>query len=62
MLFLHRLPAAVRLQLTEDNHKDVRTLADMADRCATSIHRHHQLLLVFAATTDNCEDTEEQSD
>ena len=27
MLFLRHLPTAVRLQLTEDDHEDVRTLA-----------------------------------
>ena len=53
--------AAVRLQLTEDNHEDVHALADKADRCAASIHRHQQLLPVFTTTADNCEDTEEQS-
>lgn len=62
MLFLRRLPAAVRLQLTEDDHEDVRALADKADRCAASIHRHQQLLPVFAATADGTEDNEEQSD
>ena len=44
MLFLHRLPAAIRLQLTEDDHKDIRALAEKADRCAASIHRHQQPL------------------
>ena len=57
MLFLHHLPAAVRLQLTEDDNEDVRALADKADRCATSIHCHQQLLPVFAATADDWEDT-----
>ena len=57
MLFLRRLPAAVRLQLTEDNQEDIRALADKADRCAASIHRHQQLLPVF-----DCEDAEAQSD
>ena len=52
MLFLRRLPAAVRLQLTEDDHEDVRSLADKADRCAASIHRHQQLLPVFAACAE----------
>ena len=33
-----------------------------ADRCAASIHHRQQLLLVFAATADDCEDNEEQSD
>ena len=58
MLFLRCLPAAVRLQLTEE----VCALANKADRCAASIHPHQQLLPVFAATVDNCEDTEEKSD
>ena len=31
MLFLRRLPPAVRLQLTEDDHKNVRALAEKAD-------------------------------
>ena len=31
MLFLRRLPPAVRLQLTEDDHEDVRALAEKAD-------------------------------
>ena len=29
---------------------------------SASIHRHQQLLPVFAATADDCEDNEEQSD
>ena len=37
-------------------------LADKANRCAASIHRHQQLLPVFAATADDTEDNEEQSD
>ena len=62
MLFLRCLPAAVHLQLTDDDHEDVRALADKADRCAASTHCHQQLLLVFTATTDDCEDNEQQSD
>ena len=62
MLFLRHLPAAVHLQLTEDDHEDVRALADKADRYAASIHHHQQLLPVFATTANDCEDTEEQSD
>ena len=57
-----RLPAAVRLQLTEDDQEDVCALANKADRCTASIHGHQQLLPVFATTADDCEDTEEQSD
>ena len=62
MLFLRRLPVAVRLQLTEDNNEDVPALADKADRCTISIHHHQQVLPVFPATTDNCEVNKEQSD
>ena len=36
LLFLHRLPAAVCLQLTKDDHKDFCPLADKANRCAAS--------------------------
>ena len=31
MLFLHCLPVAVRLQVTKDDHEDVRALSDKAD-------------------------------
>ena len=57
------LPAAVRLQLTKEDHEDVPALADKADRCDASIHPHQQLLPVFTvtATADYTEDTEEQS-
>lgn len=34
MLFLRRLPAQVRVQLTEDDHADLPALAAKADRCA----------------------------
>ena len=61
MLFLRRLPATVRLQLTEDDHEDVCALTNKADRCAASIHSHQQLLPVFTATADDCEDNEESS-
>ena len=62
MLFLHRLTPAVRLQFTEDDYEDVRALAEKADRCAASIHCHQQLIPVFATTTGDCEDSEEQPD
>ena len=60
-LFLQRLPAAVCLQLTEDDHKDFRTLADKGDRCVTSIHHHQQLLMVSATVMDDSDGGEEQS-
>ena len=63
MLFLRRLPPAVRLQLTEDDHEDVRALAEKADRCAASIHRHQQTASpIFSATTDNTPEVEEQEE
>ena len=63
MLFLRRLPPAVRLQLTEDDHKDVGALAEKADRCAASIHHHQQTASpIFFATTDNTPEVEEQEE
>ena len=63
MLFLRRLSPAVRLQLTEDDHEDVRALAEKADRCAASIHRHQQTASpIFSATTDNTPEVEEQEE
>ena len=63
MLFLRRLPPAVRLQLTEDDHEDVRALAEKADRCAASIHRHQQTASpIFSATTDNTPEVKEQEE
>ena len=41
-------PAAIQLQLTEDDREDIRALAEKADRCAASIHHHHQPLPVVA--------------
>jgi len=40
MLFLRKLPPAVRVQLTEDDHTDLRALAEKADRCAATLPRH----------------------
>ena len=52
-----------RLQLTEDDHEDVRALAEKADRCAASIHRHQQTASpIFSATTDNTPEVEEQEE
>jgi len=48
LLFLRRLPAAIRLLLTEDDHTDVRALAEKADRCAASLHRSQQLSVAAA--------------
>ena len=63
MLFLRHLPPAIRLQLTEDDHEDVRALAEKADRCAASIHRHQQAAApIFSATNDNSSEMEEQEE
>ena len=62
MLFLRRLPAAIRLQLTEDDHKDLRALAEKADRCAASIHRHQQLLPIAATGFTEDPEFQEQED
>jgi len=39
LLFLRRLPAVVRLQLTEDNTENVRQLTEKADCCAASLNK-----------------------
>ena len=39
MLFMHRLPAQVRVQLTEDDHTDLRALAEKAERCSAMLAR-----------------------
>ena len=63
MLFLRCLPPAVRPQLTEDDHKNVRALAEKADHCATSIHRHQQSATqIFSATANNTSEAEEQEE
>ena len=62
MLFLRHLSAAVRLQLTKDDHEDVHILADKVDRCSASIHCQEQLVLESPTAVDDCEDEEEHSD
>ena len=39
MLFMRRLPPPVRVQLTEDDHTDLRALAAKADRCTAFLSR-----------------------
>ena len=39
MLFMRRLPAQVRVQLTEDDHTDLRALAEKAERCSAMLAR-----------------------
>ena len=62
MLFLRCLPPAVRLQLTEDDHEDVRALAEKADRCAASIHCQQASAPIFSATADDSPDAEDQEE
>ena len=62
MLFLRRLPAAIQLQLTEDDHEDIRALAEKADRCAASIHCHQQPLPIAAAGFTEDSEFQEQED
>ena len=58
MLFMRRLPAQVRVQLTEDDHTDLRALAEKADRCAATLARK-AAPAVISAVTSNVEDGEE---
>lgn len=61
LLFLRRLPAAVRLQLTEDAHMEVRALAEKADRCTASLHREPlQAATVSALAACESEEQHEQ--
>ena len=53
LLFLRRLPAAVRLLLTEDAHTDVRALAGKADRCVASLHHSQQLSVAAVLQPDS---------
>ena len=39
MLFMRRLPAQVRVQLTEDDHTDLRALAEKAECCSAMLAR-----------------------
>lgn len=55
MLFLRRLPAAVRVQLTEDDHTDLRALAEKADRCAASLLKQSaEIAAVAEAAEEEC--------
>ena len=55
MLFMRRLPAQVRVQLTEDDHSDLRALALKADRCAATL-AHKATAFAVAAVSDSAED------
>ena len=62
MLFLCHLPAQVRVLLTEDNHSDLRALAEKADRCAASLARQAaDSSLVAAAAAVSLGDEREEA-
>ena len=60
LIFLRRLPAAVRLLLTEDNTEDVRALADKADRCAASLHKSQPHTVAAVAPGEEYEDSSQE--
>ena len=51
MLFMHRLPAQVQVQLTEDNHTDLRALAEKAEHCSAMLARKSGTSFVQAVFT-----------
>jgi len=53
MLFLRRLPPHIRVQLTEDDHSDLRSLAEKADRCAASWAAKHSAEAAVAAAVSS---------
>ena len=62
MLFLRRLPAPIRLLLTEDDHEDVQALAEKADRCAASLHKQQVGSLCSSMAALSIGDASEVSD
>ena len=62
MLFLRRLPPHVRVQLTEDDHSDLRALAEKADRCnASYLHKSaDNSAAVSAVASEEVEEITEQ--
>ena len=57
MLFMRHLPPQVRVQLTEDDHTDLRALAEKAERCAAMLVRK-----VGAAAINAVQPTEEDTE
>ena len=57
MLFMRRLPAQVRVQLTEDDYTDLRALAEKADRCTAMLARKAGTV---ASAVLQCEDDSEE--
>ena len=53
MLFLRRLPPHIRVQLTEDDHSDLRSLAEKADRCAASWAAKHSAEAAIATAVSS---------
>jgi len=61
MLFLRRLPPHVRVQLTEDDHTDLRALAEKADRCnASFLHKTADNVAAVSAVTAGASDSVEE--
>ena len=60
MLFMRRLPPQVRVQLTEDDHTDLRALAEKAERCAAMLVRKAGAAAINAVQPTE-EDTEDSS-
>ena len=58
MLFMRRLPAQVRVQLTEDNHTGLWALAEKAEHCSAMLARKSGTSSVQAVFTpeDDCDD------
>lgn len=63
MLFIRKLPSAVRAQLSEDDHTDLRALAEKADRIMAMLakqkHDLHMVAAVSAASDDGSSDGDE---
>lgn len=67
MLFLRRLPPHIRVQLTEDDHTDLRALAEKADRCAASWAAKHaaesgSLVAAAAGGADDADFSQEEGE
>ena len=60
LIFLRRLPAAVRVLLTEDDQEDIRALAEKADRCAASLHRSQLHSVAAVSPSEDYEDPEQE--
>ena len=62
MLFIRRLPPQVRVQLTEDDHTDLRALAAKADRCTSFLARQSTAAAISSAIASPADDGNEPSE